>query len=511
MGWKDLHQLSARMSEAEIRFEKRKRFLGLLLGPLFFILAWFWPPLPHVSEIGMRALAIFGLAVIWWITEAVPIPVTSLLILPLTVVCGVFPYQRAFGYWANWINLFLIGAFIIGATMEIHGLTKRISLSLVASRLVGGDPWRLLVLFLLSNVVTGAFTSNTVDAILYMSIGLGLLKTLKIEPGSGFGSAMFLGIAWATNIGGKLTPSGSVPNMVAIGLASSSGYHIGYSQWVMANLVFTSLQTCAMLFILRTFLTKKDREFRVPTNQVKEELKKLGPFSRGELVSCLALGTALFLWTLPDILPMVLAPEHPVTAWVTGHLNWGVVALLVGCSLFLIPIDWATRRYAMTWDEAVANIEWGTLALVAGSLAVGDLIADKTVGLGELLSVGVTSLAGTHPPQFLLIFGMILVTTVLAQVTSGVAIVSATGPIILVLAPGLGLNPLALLITISLAANMGYTLPSSTPPNAIVFASGYLRIMPMFLRGSILATTGIILLSLTGYRVASWVFPYQAP
>jgi len=106
---------------------------------------------------------------------------------------------------------------------------------------------------------------------------------------------------------------------------------------------------------------------------------------------------------------------------------------------------------------------------------------------------------------------VILVTTVLAQVTSGVAIVSAMGPIALVVAPSLGLNPIALLITISLAANMGYTLPSSTPPNAIVFASGYVRIGPMFARGSLLALTGIVLLSLTGYRMANWVFPWQAP
>ena len=130
---------------------------------------------------------------------------------------------------------------------------------------MGGNPWRLLVLFLISNIVTGAFTSNTVDAVLYMSIGMGLLKTLEIAPGSGFGSAMFLGIAWATNIGGKLTPSGSVPNMVAIALANASGHHIGYLQWFMANITFTSLQACAMLLILRSFLTKKDREFRVPT------------------------------------------------------------------------------------------------------------------------------------------------------------------------------------------------------------------------------------------------------
>jgi sodium-dependent dicarboxylate transporter 2/3/5 len=342
-----------------------------------------------------------------------------------------------------------------------------------------------------------------------MSVGIGLLKTLKIEPGSGFGTAMFLGIAWATNIGGKLTPSGSVPNMVAIALANSSGYRVGYLQWVLANLTFTALQTCAMLLILRSFLSPKDRAFRVETNLVKQELVKLGPFSRGEKIACVALGTALFLWTLPDVAPMVLGRAHPISVWLTTRLNWGVVALLVGCALFVTPIDWAARRFAITWDEAVKNIEWGTLALVAGSLVVGELIANKEVGLGGLLTAGISSVADARPPQYLLILGIIVATTVLAQVTSGVAIVSAMGPIALVVGPALELNPIALLVTISLAANMGYTLPSSTPPNAIVFASGYIRIGPMFMRGAVLAVVGIILLSLTGYSMANWVFPWN--
>ncbi|HWP85307.1 MAG TPA: SLC13 family permease [Terriglobia bacterium] len=511
MGWKDLYELSSQMTEAEIRFEKRKRLTGLFLGPLVFLGAWFWPPLPDVSPVGMRALAIVLLAVVWWITEAVPIPVTSLLLLPLTVVCGVFPYERAFGYWAHWTNLFLIGAFLIGGAMETHGLTRRVSLALVSSRIVGGDPWRLLVLFLLSNIITGAFTSNTVDAVLYMSVGIGLLKTLNIAPGSGFGTAMFLGIAWATNIGGKLTPSGSVPNMVAIALANTSGYRVGYLQWVLANFTFTALQTSAMLLVLWWFLDRKERDFKVQTDRVKEELAKLGPFSRGEKAACCALAVALFLWTLPDIVPMILGRGHPIAVWLSSRLNWGVVALLVGGSLFLTPIDWRARRFAMTWEDAVKNIEWGTLALVAGSLAIAELVADKNVGLGQLLTAGISGMAEFHPPQYLLVLGIIVTVTVLAQVTSGVALVSAIGPLALLVGPALSLNPIALLVTISLAANMGYTLPSSTPPNAIVFASGYLRIVPMFVRGSVLALIGIVLLSLTGYQLANWVFPWPLP
>jgi solute carrier family 13 (sodium-dependent dicarboxylate transporter), member 2/3/5 len=280
-------------------------------------------------------------------------------------------------------------------------------------------------------------------------------------------------------------------------------------QWVAANLTFTTRQTCAMLLILRSFFTEEDRKMKIDTAAVKSELAKLGPFSKGEWAACIALAVALICWTLPDIVPIVLGdPKHPLSVWLATRLNWGVVALLVAGGLFVTPIDWAKRRFVMTWDDAVANIEWGVLALVAGSLVVGDLIADKQVGLGQLLGAGINSLANAHPPQYLLLLGIIATVTILAQVTSAVAIVSAAGPIALAVAPALGLNPIALLVTISLAANMGYTLPSSTPPNAIVFASGYIRIVPMFVRGSILAGVGIILLSLTGYSMANLVFTY---
>ena len=511
MAWKDLSELAPQLTQGEISFEKKKRLAGLILGPLAFALCFFLTPLPHVTPLGMRSLAVFCWAVIWWITEAVPIPVTSLALLPLIAVCGLFPYEKALGYWGHWTNLFLFGAFLIAHAMEKYGLTRRVSLLMVASRLVRGKPWRLLVLFLLANICTGAFTSNAVDAILFTSIGIGLLRSLEIEPGSGFGSAMFMGIAWATNIGGKLTPSGSVPNMVAIGLASAAGYRIGYVQWFLANFLFTSLQTVAMFVILRSFLSRKDQQYEVPRDRLLQELHQMGPFSRGEKIACAALATALTLWILPDIVPQILGRTHPVSIWFLTRLNWGVVALLVGCSLFVIPMDWKSRKFTIQWEEAMQNIEWGTMVLISASIALGDLIIDKRVGLGELFNAGVSRIAEGNTPPFLVILGIILAPVVLSQVTSGVAIVSALGAIALVVAPTLKLNPIALLVTISLAANMGYTLPSSTPPNAIVFASGYVRIVPMVLRGSILALIGIVLLSLTGYRMANWVFPWPLP
>jgi sodium-dependent dicarboxylate transporter 2/3/5 len=197
--------------------------------------------------------------------------------------------------------------------------------------------------------------------------------------------------------------------------------------------------------------------------------------------------------------------------WLLDRFSWAVAALLVAMALFVIPLDWKQRRFAMTWEEAAQNIEWGTMALVAGSLALGDLIGDKEIGLGALFNAGISAMAGPETSHYLFTLAVITISVVLTQMTTNVAIVSAMGPIALLVAPALGMNPIALLVTLGLASNIGYCLPSANPPCAIVFASGYVRIVPMFVRGSVLAVIGIVLLSFTGYSVANWVFPWPAP
>jgi len=513
MSWKDLNELAPQLTQGEIRFEKVKRLAGLVLGPLSFALALLLPPLDHVSPMGMRSLGIFCWIILWWITEAIPIPATSLLVMPLMVVCGIFPMEKAFGYWSHWIVIFLLGAFIIGHAMQLHGLTRRFGLSLVASRLVGGSPWRLLVWYLVATAVVSGFMSNVVSCVLFLSMGIGLLEILKIQPGSGYGMALFLGIAWVCNIGGMLTPGGTPTNLIAIGLAENQGYHIGYGQWILGNLPFTILQMLAMFLVLRFFLRKDEMSHSIPQASIREELKRLGPFNRGEKLAAAAIGVAVLLWVLPDLaaLPLFLGARDPVTVWLRTHLNWGVVALLVAVSLFVLPVDWRARKFVMTWGEAARNIEWGTMALVAGALGIGDLVGDKEVGLGEFFSYHITAVAGGSASPFVFLAVAIVIAVLLTNVATTVAVISFMGPIALAVGPDLGLNPIALTVVLSFACTLGYLFPMANPPCAIVFASGYVRILPMFTRGALLALIGIILLSGMGYSFVSWVFPWPLP
>jgi len=509
MSWKDLSELAPQLTAGEARFERAKRLIGFFLGPLSFLIILFLPPLTQVTPVGMKSLAVFSWVIIWWITEAIPIPATALLSLPLIAVCGIWPYQRAFSYWSHWVVMFTIGAFLIGHAMQLHGLTRRFGLALIGSRLVAGSPWRLLVFYLIATALVSAFMSNVATTVLFLSMGIGLLEILKIKPGSQYGMALFLGIAWVANIGGMLTPGGTPTNLIAIGLADRLlDYRMGYLQWSLGALPFVAIQMAFMFGVLRYFLPREELEHQIASGSVREELRRMGPFSRGEKFATAALGAAVILWALPDLVPIWLGQAHPVSVWLRERLNWGVAALLVASSLFVMPIDWKQRKFAMTWSEAAHNIEWGTAALVAGALAVGEMIGDNEVGLGRFFSYSVSAMGSPDSSRYLFLLTTILITVVLTNLATTVAVISFMGPIALSVAPSLGLNPIALTTIISFASTLGYAFPMANPPCAMVFASGHVRIVPMFLRGSLLALIGIVLLSFVGYPLVDRIFPW---
>ncbi len=146
MSWKGLPELAANLTDAEVRFEKQRRLFGLIAGPAAFIVCVLAPPLPDVTEVGMRTLGIFLWTVLWWVCEPIPIPTTSFLAMALLIFCGVQTVAEGFATWANWINIFLLASMIIGHATSVHGLTKRIAYRMVASPLVAAKPWRLLLL-----------------------------------------------------------------------------------------------------------------------------------------------------------------------------------------------------------------------------------------------------------------------------------------------------------------------------------------------------------------------------
>ncbi len=507
MSWKDLAEMAPKLSEAEFRFEKKRRFIGLVLGPLLFAIALLAPPLEHVTPLGMRTVGIFLWTVTWWISEAIPIPATALFSMALLVVCGILPAQEAFNYWANWVNIFLIGAFIIGHATSIHGLTRRLAYRMIASPLIAGDPWRLLVLFGVGPALFSALISNVVSTMIFLSIALGLMKTLQFPQEGRYGESLCLAIAWGAAMGGIITPVGSPPNLIILGFLSPLGYSIGFAQWTAVCLPVAVAGLAAMFVVIRYILRPQTTGWQVSPETLRQELQKLGPMSRGEKIAGGALLTAVFLWVLPDMARIVLGRDHAFSVWLTVHLGWQVSAILVATALFLIPVDWEKRTFAMNWPEAVRGIEWGTLSLIGGALALGSMLAHRTLGLGEFFAQNISSLAASGTSPFFFVLGGVVFTILLTNLASNVAISSMVGALALAVAPSTGLNPLALMVPIALASSMAFSLPMATPPNAIVFASGEVRITNMFKSGAALSLICIAILSLFGFILAEWIFP----
>jgi solute carrier family 13 (sodium-dependent dicarboxylate transporter), member 2/3/5 len=510
VGWKDLAELAPTLSEAELRAEKRKRLIGLILGPALFAAMLVSPPLPHVTDSGMRTLGVFLWTITWWVTEAIPIPAASFFGMAMLVVCGSLTVEGAFNNWAYWVNIFLIGGCIIGHAMNRQGLTQRIAYWLISTPIASASPYALLMVFAIAQLILSSVLSHVVTTVVFVSIALGLVDTLKLPLTSRYSEALFLVIAWGSAFG-ILTPIGTPPNMITIGFVRDIlHYRIGWAAWFMACLPVALVGIVAIYLVTKFVQRPEIPHWSATPDMIRAELRQMGPMKRGEKIAGGALLTALVLWSLPDTLPLMMpgGPTHPLSIWVRTHLDWSVTSILVATSLFLIPVDWPNRKFVMTWDEAVKGIEWGTLALIGAALAMASAIANKQVGLGEFFNQSLGSMGQAGQSQLWLVFGIISFTIIAGSFISNVATISMVGGLIAAIAPSTGVNPVALLVSVGIASSMDFSLPVGNPPNAIVFASGRVKVGSMVKGGVVLSFLCIFLITFIAFPLANWMFPW---
>ena len=413
----------------------------------------------------------------------------------------------------HWVILFLIGAFTIAQAMTVSGLNRRFAYRMISFEFIGGNPWRLMSMFLIAAVMLSAVASDTVTTVIFMAIGMGLLKALNIPPGSRFGEMFILTTAWAALFGGMLTPAGTPPNLIGIGMISDTlDYQIGFGQWMLVGIPIGIVSIIVMLTVIRFSLKDEFDKVKIDSEVVQEERRKMGPMSRGEKIAGLGMLSAIILWLVPDIANLMFGSGHAVTLWIRGHLNVSVVALIVASSMFMIPIDWKNRKFPLTWNQASDGIEWGTLALIAGALGIGSALASPEVGLGGFFSSALGGVAGPGTSPYIPLTVAVFFTVLITSFISNNAAISIVAPIIIAIgsAPGSTLNPIAGVVAVSMATSMSLILPCSTPATAIVFGSGYVRILTMFRKGMILAVTGALICIFFAYTLADWVFPWPA-
>jgi sodium-dependent dicarboxylate transporter 2/3/5 len=253
-------------------------------------------------------------------------------------------------------------------------------------------------------------------------------------------------------------------------------------------------------------------DWQLSTSFLNEAMKKLGPLTRGEKVTGIVFLAAMALWILPDIIPLFLpgGRQHPWSAWATRHLDWSVTALLMMTVLFVIPVDWKQRKFAMSWEEAVKGAPWGTLSLVAAALTLGGAVANKEWGLGRLLDRTIAAIVAASGSEILLVLAVVAFVVVVGGLISNLVILAMVGVLAQAIGTSAGINPIALVIVGAMGANMDFALPIGTPGNALVFASGYVRIGRMVKGGAVLALLSIPIVTLLGFYMAVWVLSWSA-
>lgn len=466
-----------------------KRQLGLILGPLTFtyILLFFHPE--GLNDSANAVLASVSWVAIWWITEAVSISVTSLLpivLFPLTG--GLDLIQTTASYGHKYIFLY-VGGFILAIAIEKWKLHKRIALSII--KIVGTNVTNIILGFMLATGFLSMWISNTAATVMILPMGMSIVTQLRDNPNTVedenqiFGKALMLSIAYSASIGGISTLIGTPTNLVLAGVVQTTfDTEITFSQWF----VFGFPISFILMFICWKYLTRyafkfKQKEFPGGKSEINTQLKALGKLSFEEKIVSLVFFCTALAWITRSFLLNKFIPAIDDT----------IISVSFAILLFLLPADKKGEKI-MQWDDAV-KLPWGIVLLFGGGMALA--LGFESSGLALWIGHKLAALE-TVPFVILLI---ILITTVnfLTEITSNIATTAMLLPVLISLSPTLGVHPYYLIIGATIAASCAFMLPVATPPNAVIFGSGYLKIEDMLKKGIWMNIISIVLLTIAVY------------
>lgn len=470
--------------------------IGLFLGPVLFVLLM-QVPLTGSFTSPMRAVAASTTWMgAWWVTEAVPIPVTSLLPLLLFPLTGALSFSSTASSYAD-PNIFLfMGGFMLATAIQKWNLHQRIALLIV--NLVGTRPEMLLLGFMVATGFLSMWISNTATAMMMLPIGLAVTAKLAelaekegidmaLTPQKfGYGQALMLGIAYSASIGGVATLIGTPPNAIFAGAVRAIyDIEITFAGWMLYGLPFSIIfMAVTWLMLSRIKPVKELQHLKGGREVVREELRRMGPISGPEIRVMVVFALVVTLWITRSFLLGDLLPD----------LNDAIIALGGAMLLFIIPVDLRQGQFLLDWDTAV-RIPWGILILFGGGIAIaaGFTASELALWMGAQLEV----LKGA--PMVLVFLAVVTMVIFLTEVTSNTGTTSVMMPVMAALAVAMAVHPLGLMVTAATAASFAFMLPVATPPNAVVFASGYLTIPQMARVGFRLNVLGIIIITVITY------------
>ncbi|MFQ5643400.1 MAG: SLC13 family permease [Thiogranum sp.] len=461
----------------------RHSAIGLWLGPAAFLVLLSMPLPDGLAPTGLRLAAVTVWMAVWWISEAIPVPATALLPIVLFPLFGIMPAGTVTAAYAHHLVFLFIGGFMIAVTMERWELHRRIALHVINR--AGTSPARLVLGFMLATALLSMWISNTATAMMMVTIGLAVLKQLL--PGESYqtsplGVALMLGIAYAASIGGIATLIGTPPNAILAGVVDEMyGIDLGFGSWMLFALPLSLLMLLlSWLYLTRIAFPVHAMALPASTGLIGQQLESLGGMTTAEKRVAWVFATVAVLWIcrgLFDWAPLDMIRDS-------------TIAIAGALALFVIPADWRQRTFLLDWETAV-RIPWGIIILFGGgfALAAGFSETGLTTWLAQQLQV----LKGMPVVWIILLTGLLV--TFLTEVTSNTATASLLLPLLGALSLAIALPPMVLMVTATLCASFAFMLPVATPPNAIVFGSGCIRIPQMARAGLWLNFAGVLLIA----------------
>lgn len=506
-----------------------------MLGPVLFVAVGLG--LGAFDDLSFAARwsgAVVVLMATWWITEPLPLWATACIPIIAYPLIGVAPLHAVVLQYFDPVNFLFLGGMMIAAAMQQWGLHRRIALGIIA--VIGASPRRIVLGFMLGTAFVSLWISNTATTMMMFPIGMAMLLKLgeQLPPNDPllrrFGLALMLGIAYAASIGGMGTKIGTAPNIILVKQAQEVlGRDLDFLTWLLIGLPIVLITLpLVYLYLVRIVAPLPATGFAASGDAIHEERARLGPMHAGERVALAAFLSAAFLWifrkpielgalTIPgwwdlvtfswqDVIGRPLTSLPPALGKLLQQdVGDAAVAMTIGVLLLLIPVGLRPPRFALDFNRAM-RVPWLLLVLLGGGLAMA--YGMQQSGLSAFLG---GQLKGVGPVSPYLALLMVSFTSLaFTEVASNVATASILVPLVAAGAEGFGLHPAPAMFAVTLSASFGFMLPAGTPPNAIVYSSGYITVPQMVRAGIAVDILGALLVATACYFIVPWALALTA-
>lgn len=487
------------MGEAKVQvstflgdFKVRK--IGLIAGIIIFIALLIMATPSGLTPLGQKVLAVSVLMIVFWMTEAIPIPMTALLPILLYPILGITGSKgqngiQLFTHYAYPTVYLVLGVGFLATAMEKWGLHRRMALSIVMK--VGSKPDRIVLGFIMATSFVSMWMSNTTATAMMLPVAISIIMTMDKQMSAGFKKALVLSIPFAATMGGLSTVIGTTTNPTGIGIIQETlGVELDFLEWLKIGLPFTIVMIPLMWIYMVKFY-KVDKLDDINVDVVEKEYEALGPMNKGEKLTSAIFAVAVLLWVTR-------------TLW-KGFVPFATdetIAIGIAIATMVLPVDYKKGIYVLSGKEALAKAPLSTMLLLGGSMAMGNAFTDA--GCAEWVAGNLAALS--NMPQIVIIIAVGLVTAIITEVTTNAVVVASFLPVLAGIGKAIGMDPLQLMLTCMIASNFAFMLPPGTPPNAIAYSTGAFEISDLMKAGLGLKIIGLIVFPLLMYFVTFGIF-----